>query len=200
MSVISRGFGAGHSNGGGGRLPPGQHETHDFPVLSTGPTPQVDRSTWALNITDLEGSVTRWNWPDLMRAPSEDFTVDIHCVTKWSRLDTTWRGVRVNALLGKLADEAEYALIRCYGGYTTNLPMGDLVDRDAWIAYKYEGTDLKPPHGGPARLVVPHLYLWKSAKWINGIELRRDDQPGFWETHGYHGYGDPWLEQRYAGD
>ncbi|MER5837421.1 molybdopterin-dependent oxidoreductase, partial [Streptomyces sp. NPDC002130] len=179
---------------------PGQHETHDFPVLSTGPTPQVDRSTWALNITDLEGSVTRWNWPDLMRAPSEDFTVDIHCVTKWSRLDTTWRGVRVNALLGKLADEAEYALIRCYGGYTTNLPMGDLVDRDAWIAYKYEGTDLKPPHGGPARLVVPHLYLWKSAKWINGIELRRDDQPGFWETHGYHAYGDPWLEQRYAGD
>ena len=200
MSVISRGFGGGHRNGGGARIPPGQYETRDFPVLSTGPTPQVDRSKWALNVTDREGAVTRWTWPDLMRAPSEKFTVDIHCVTKWSMLKTTWRGVRVSALLGDLAGEAEYALVRCYGGYTTNLPLSDLVDRDAWIAYEYEGDNLKAPHGGPARLLVPHLYLWKSAKWINGIELHVDDQPGFWEALGYHGYGDPWLEQRYAGD
>lgn len=199
MSVISRGFG-GHRGGGEARVPPGQYETYDFPVLSTGPTPAISREEWALDVTDLDGEVTRWTWPDLMAAPSEEFTVDIHCVTKWSMLDSTWRGVRVSDVLGDLATEAEYALIRCYGGYTTNLPVEDLVDRDAWIVFEYDGDDLESAHGGPARLLVPHLYLWKSAKWIKGIDLLLEDHPGFWETLGYHEYGDPWLEQRYVGD
>ncbi|MDN5765761.1 MAG: sulfite oxidase-like oxidoreductase [Humibacillus sp.] len=199
MSVISRGFG-----GGGGasdpRVPPGQYVTHDFPVLSAGPTPYVDTDEWALDITDIDGARTTLSWEQLMAKPIEEFTADIHCVTTWTKLGTTWRGVPVSALLDDLESEAEFVLVHSYGGYTTNLPLEDLLDGKAWVAFEFEGEDLAPVHGGPARLVVPHLYFWKSAKWVNGIELRSDDEPGFWETLGYHEYGDPWLEQRYAGD
>ena len=132
--------------------------------------------------------------------PSETVTVDIHCVTKWSKLDTVWKGVSLDTLLGGVETSAEYVLAFCDGGYTTNLPLEDLTGGKAWIAYEYGGEPLEPEHGGPARLLVPHLYFWKSAKWVRGLELRDHDEPGFWENYGYHNYGDPWKEQRYRGD
>ena len=199
MSVISRGFG-GHRGQSDPRVPPGQYLTDEFPVLSAGPTQHIDTEDWALDITDIDGSKTTLSWRQLMDFPSEEFTVDIHCVTKWSRFGTTWRGVPVDALLDEIESEAEYALVHSYGGYTTNLPLEDLLNGKAWVVFEYDGGELDPVHGGPARLLVPHLYLWKSAKWISGIELRLDDQAGFWESLGYHEYGDPWREQRYAGD
>jgi DMSO/TMAO reductase YedYZ molybdopterin-dependent catalytic subunit len=126
--------------------------------------------------------------------------VDIHCVTKWSKLGTQWQGVSLDTLFENVETVADYALVTCYGGYTTNLPLRDLLNGQAWVAYGYDGQDLPGAHGGPARLLVPHLYLWKSAKWINGIELKYEEEPGFWENFGYHIYGDPWREQRYSGD
>ncbi|MGN6250932.1 MAG: sulfite oxidase-like oxidoreductase [Marmoricola sp.] len=199
MATVSRGFG-GARTPTNPRVPPGQYETDDFPVLSAGPTPAVDLDDWRLRLTDLSGEDRTWSWADLMALPSQEFTVDIHCVTKWSRLDTVWRGVSVDELFADVETEAEYALIRSYGGYTTNLPLEDLLDGKAWIAFESDGGDLPAEHGGPARLLVPHLYLWKSAKWVTQIDLLPDDQPGFWEGLGYHNYGDPWLEQRYDGD
>jgi DMSO/TMAO reductase YedYZ molybdopterin-dependent catalytic subunit len=127
-------------------------------------------------------------------------TVDIHCVTKWSKLGTFWTGVSLDTLLDGVETAAEYALAFSDGGYTTNVPLEDLTGGKAWIAYEYDGKPLAPVHGGPARLLVPHLYFWKSAKWVRGLELREDEVPGFWEAYGYHIYGDPWKEQRYAGD
>ena len=136
-----------------------------------------------------------------MRAlPSERPTADLHCVTKWSKLKTDWEGVSLDTFFESIATSADYALVRSYGGYTTNLPVEDLLDGKAWIVYRHEGEDLAGEHGGPARLLVPHLYLWKSAKWVNGIDLRDQDDAGFWESLGYHNYGDPWREQRYTGD
>jgi len=132
--------------------------------------------------------------------PAEDITVDLHCVTKWSKLGTHWRGVPVEALLDGVDTAADYVLARSYGGYTTNLPLADLLDGQAWVAFEYDREPLDPEHGGPARLLVPHLYLWKSAKWLQQIELTPTDEPGFWESLGYHNYGDPWREQRYWGD
>ncbi|SDE32321.1 sulfite oxidase-like oxidoreductase [Auraticoccus monumenti] len=199
MGVISRGFG-GRSEEDEPGVPPGQYLTDDFPVLSAGPTPRIDLDDWRLDISDVDGSRSSLTWPQLMSLPIEDVVQDIHCVTRWSKLGTRWRGVSLDDIIGPLDSEAEYALVRCYGGYSTNLPLEDLLNGKAWVAFEYEGEGLRPEHGGPARLLVPHLYLWKSAKWINGIELREDDQPGFWETLGYHDYGDPWREQRYAGD
>ncbi len=199
MSVISRGFG-GRREPPGRPVPPGQYLTEDFPVLSAGSTPVIDTEDWRLDITDVDGSTSSLSWTQLMELPNEEVTVDIHCVTQWSKHDTTWRGVSVDTLLGPLDTEAEYALVRSYGDYSTNLPLEDLLDGKAWVVFEYEGGELPAEHGGPARLLVPHLYLWKSAKWVNAIELRMDDQPGFWESLGYHEYGDPWREQRYAGD
>ena len=202
MSVISRGFGSMRA-AADPRIPPGQHRTEDFPVLSAGPTPQLDTADWALDITAVDGTRDTLSWQQLMELPDEELTVDIHCVTKWSKLGTRWRGVPVTALLDAAkfdARDAHYALVHSYGGYSTNLPLDDLLDGKAWVVFEYDGKPLTPAHGGPARLLVPHLYLWKSAKWINGIELRPDDQLGFWETLGYHAYGDPWREQRYVGD
>jgi DMSO/TMAO reductase YedYZ molybdopterin-dependent catalytic subunit len=135
-----------------------------------------------------------------MALPAESVTVDIHCVTRWSKLDTPWRGVSVDTLLGDVETSADFALVRSYGGYSTNLPLEDLLDGKAWVAYQYNEEELAPEHGGPARLLVPHLYFWKSAKWVRGIELMDQDSPGFWEQLGYHDYGDPWREQRYQGD
>jgi len=181
-------------------LPPGQYLVDDFPVLSAGPTPRVDLDSWRFTIITETGEQHHWSWADMLAMSQESITVDIHCVTKWSKLGTSWRGVAIDTLLGEIETAADYALVSSYGGYTTNMPLEDLVDGQAWIAHTFEGESLTPEHGGPARLLVPHLYFWKSAKWIRGIQLLPEDELGFWEQLGYHEYGDPWREQRYAGD
>ncbi|MDH2427292.1 molybdopterin-dependent oxidoreductase [Sphaerisporangium sp. TRM90804] len=199
MGIVSRGF-SGRRRTTDPDLPPGQYLTEDFPVLSAGPTPHVTTDRWEFTITTEAGERYRWDWAGLHELPVQRFTTDLHCVTKWSKLGTAWEGVSLDDLFADVETAAEYALVHSYGGYTTNLPLGDLLDGQAWIALRYDGDDLTPPHGGPARLLVPHLYLWKSAKWVRGIQLLHDDEPGFWETAGYHDYGDPWREQRYWGD
>jgi DMSO/TMAO reductase YedYZ molybdopterin-dependent catalytic subunit len=182
------------------RVPPGQYVTTDFPVLSAGPTQRPRLDSWSFAVTGAVDEERTWSWEEFQALPQEGVTVDIHCVTKWSKLDTAWTGVSLETLLGDVETEAEYVLAHCDGGYTTNLPLDDLMGGRAWIAFSYDGEPLDPEHGGPARLLVPHLYFWKSAKWIRGLDLRVDDEPGFWESYGYHNYGDPWREQRYAGD
>jgi DMSO/TMAO reductase YedYZ molybdopterin-dependent catalytic subunit len=199
MGIISRGFGGRRRESIPG-LPPGQYLTHDFPVLSAGPTPRIPLDRWHFTVTDETGKQKTWNWKEFTALPYEDVTVDIHCVTKWSKLGTTWRGVTLDTLLADVETSADYTMVHSFGGYTTNVPMADLIDGKAWIAYKFDGEDLDPEHGGPARMIVPHLYFWKSAKWVNGLTLMDTDEPGFWEAAGYHMYGDPWLEQRYQGD
>ncbi|WP_330280898.1 sulfite oxidase-like oxidoreductase [Streptomyces sp. NBC_00588] len=199
MTIVSRGF-RGRRAAPGKKLPPGQYETTGFPVLSASPTPRVARDTWELTVTTEVGQRHVWDWSALTALPSDTPTVDLHCVTKWSKFGTRWQGVSLDVLLADVETAADYALVSSYGGYTTNLPLEDLLDGQAWIMYGYDGEDLAPEHGGPVRLLVPHLYLWKSAKWVRGIELRDDDTPGFWESAGYHNYGDPWREQRYWGD
>jgi DMSO/TMAO reductase YedYZ molybdopterin-dependent catalytic subunit len=181
-------------------LPPGQYLTDDFPVLSAGPTPRIPTEEWEFIVTTETGQEHRWSWRELLELPAETPHVDIHCVTKWSKLGTDWQGVSLDVLLADIDTAADFALVHSYGGYTTNLPLADLVDGQAWVVYRYDGADLEPEHGGPARLLVPHLYFWKSAKWVRGIILGDHDEPGFWETAGYHNYGDPWREQRYQGD
>jgi DMSO/TMAO reductase YedYZ molybdopterin-dependent catalytic subunit len=199
MSVISRGF-VGRNRDGKVKLPPGQYLEHSFPVLQAGPTPPVKTATWTFTITTETGGTTRWDWKQFTALPSEDITTDIHCVTEWSKLATKWRGVSLDTLLDGIETSAGYVMARSYGGYTTNLPLPDLRDGKAWIAYEYDGKPLRPEHGGPARLLVPHLYFWKSAKWVTGLDLMLHDKRGFWEQLGYHDYGDPWREQRYQGD
>jgi DMSO/TMAO reductase YedYZ molybdopterin-dependent catalytic subunit len=199
MPIISPGW-TGRRRPGGEKLPPGQYLVTDFPVLQAGPTPRVDTRRWKFTITTEAGQEHAWDWKSFMQLPSESITTDLHCVTKWSKFGTGWRGVSLDTLLAGVETAAEFALARSYGGYTTNLPLRDLLDGQAWIAFRYGGADLTPEHGGPARLLVPHLYLWKSAKWVTGIDLKTKDEPGFWEQLGYHNYGDPWREQRYWGD
>ncbi|MFC7990933.1 sulfite oxidase-like oxidoreductase [Streptomyces pilosus] len=199
MSVVSRGF-RGSARDARHTLPPGQYETHGFPVLSAGPTPRVDLDEWEFTVTTETGDRYSWDWAQLMALPSRTPTVDLHCVTKWSKFDTVWEGVSLDVLLEDVETAADHALVRSYGDYTTNLPLEDLLDGQAWIAYRFDGEALDPEHGGPARLLVPHLYFWKSAKWVRGIHLLGEDEPGFWESVGYHNYGDPWREQRYQGD
>jgi DMSO/TMAO reductase YedYZ molybdopterin-dependent catalytic subunit len=199
--AISRGFrGRRYDDVDPARVPPGQYVTRDFPVLSAGPTPHTPLTKWDFTIRGLIDQPVSWTWEEFLALPSETITVDIHCVTKWSKLDTVWKGVSLDSLLDHVGTGAEYVLAFCDGGYTTNLPLADLTGGKAWIAYEYGGEALEPEHGGPARLLVPHLYFWKSAKWVRGLELRAEDQPGFWEYYGYHNYGDPWREQRYSGD
>ncbi|HVD19259.1 MAG TPA: sulfite oxidase-like oxidoreductase [Propionibacteriaceae bacterium] len=199
MNILTRGF-RGRRRDGGRELPPGQYLTHDFPVLSAGPTPRIPLDAWEFAVTTEQDDRHRWSWSELIALPAESITADIHCVTRWSKLDTVWRGVSLDTLLADIETEADFAMALSYGGYTTNLPLEDLLDGKAWIAYEYDGEELAPEHGGPARLLVPHLYLWKSAKWVRGIDLMVQDSPGFWEQLGYHDYGDPWREQRYQGD
>jgi DMSO/TMAO reductase YedYZ molybdopterin-dependent catalytic subunit len=202
MSPISRGFHGRRREPAGaeGRVPPGQYVTSDFPVLSAGPTPHTPLEKWTFSIKQ-DGSATKsWTWSELRGLPAETVTVDIHCVTRWSKLDTRWQAVSLDTLLAQVEHDASYVLAYCDGGYTTNLPLHDIMGGQAWLAFGYDGAPLPPEHGGPARLLVPHLYFWKSAKWVRGLELRDEDEPGFWETYGYHMYGDPWKEQRYAGD
>ena len=181
-------------------MPPGQYVVDDFPVLSAGPTPHTTLEQWSLAVTGLVDEPRTWTWEEFRTLPSETFTTDIHCVTKWSKLDTTWEGVSVDVLLDGIETSAEHVVAACDGGYTTNLPLDDVTGGRAWVAFAYDGEPLEPEHGGPARLLVPHLYLWKSAKWVRRLELVEEDEPGFWETLGYHLRGDPWLEQRYWGD
>jgi len=201
MSPISRGFmGRRRPVADPSRIPPGQYLTLDFPVLSAGPTPHTPLEEWSFTVDGAVGKTVSWTWEEFIALPSEAIIVDIHCVTKWSKLDTSWRGVPIDALLAAAGAEGEYLTAWSDGGYTTNLPMHDVTGGKAWIVHIYDGQPLEPQHGGPARLLVPHLYFWKSAKWVRGLKLTLLDQPGFWEINGYHDRGDPWLEQRYQGD
>ena len=199
MSIVTPGF-HGRRDRARPELPPGQYLAHDFPVLSAGPTPRVRTERWELVVTTETGEDTAWTWAEFTALPYEDVTVDLHCVTKWSKLQTGWRGVSVDTLLAGVETAADFVMAHSYDGYTTNVPLEDLVDGQAWVAYRYDGRDLHPEHGGPARLLVPHLYLWKSAKWVHKLRMMLEDEPGFWEEAGYHNYGDPWREQRYQGD
>jgi DMSO/TMAO reductase YedYZ molybdopterin-dependent catalytic subunit len=201
MSPISRGFhGRRSDDAQAARIPPGQYLTTDFPVLSAGPTPHTPLNQWTFTIDGAVAQSKQWTWDELQALPQDTFTVDIHCVTRWSKLDTTWTGVSLDTLLADVQTDARYISAWCDGGYTTNLPLADLRDGKAWIAHTFDGEALHPEHGGPARLLVPHLYFWKSAKWVRGISLTVEDTPGFWEGYGYHDYGDPWREQRYWSD
>jgi len=201
MSFISRGFkGRRQEPDVSDRIPPGQYLTRDFPVLSAGPTPKTNLERWDLELFGDVETPKRWSWNEFQALTSESFTVDIHCVTKWSKLDSLWEGVSIDTLLEGIETSAEYLIAHCDGGYTTNLPLEDVTGGKAWVAFGYDGDPLEPEHGGPARLLVPHLYFWKSAKWVRKLELADDDRPGFWESLGYHNYGDPWQEQRYWGD
>ena len=201
---IARGFHRRHAAEPAGRIPPGQYETHDFPVLSAGPTPRTELEEWDFTILDESGKSIRWSWEDMTSLPRDTPTVDIHCVTKWSKLDTHWEGVSIDSLLDAARDRGisigPFVVAFSDGGYTTNLPTDDVTNGNAWIALDYEGQSLAPEHGGPARLLVPHLYFWKSAKWVRGLRFAEHDEPGFWEQLGYHNRGDPWREQRYQGD
>ena len=200
MSPISRGFVGKRPSTDPRRLPPGQYVTTDFPVLSAGPTPRSPLTEWSFTLRGAVANTKTWTWSEFTAIPPETFKTDIHCVTKWSKFDTTWEGVSVDVLLDGVDTEAGYLTAFCDGGYTTNLPLDDVTDGKAWVAYTYDGEPLDPEHGGPARLLIPHLYFWKSAKWVRGLALTPLNEPGFWETAGYHDRGDPWQEQRYWGD
>jgi DMSO/TMAO reductase YedYZ molybdopterin-dependent catalytic subunit len=185
------------------RVPPGQYVTTDFPVLSAGPTPQIRLENWTFALQLGGNLLGKWIWAEFEALPQTTIRADIHCVTKWSKLDTTWQGVTFDDLLKtvNLADApASYIMAYSEGAYTTNIPVADLVNGQGMIATRYEGLPILPAHGGPARLLVPHLYFWKSAKWVRRLRLMEKDEPGFWESLGYHNYGDPWKEQRYDGD
>jgi DMSO/TMAO reductase YedYZ molybdopterin-dependent catalytic subunit len=201
VSFISRGFRRrAAAPDQTGRVPPGQYVVRDFPVLSAGPTPHTPTADWTFSLVGELDEPHTWTWDEFEALPHETLTTDIHCVTKWSKLDTTWQGVSVDTLLEGVDTEAAHVVAFCDGGYTTNLPLEDVTGGKAWIAVGYDGAPLESEHGGPARLLVPHLYFWKSAKWVRGLALHVEDEPGFWERYGYHNYGDPWREQRYAGD
>ncbi|GAA3629363.1 sulfite oxidase-like oxidoreductase [Microbacterium awajiense] len=195
MSFITRGF-TGRSRERDPRLPPGQTLAPDWPVLSAGPTPRIDTDEWEF-VVRTENGDRRWDWEGLRALGIEDVTVDIHCVTHWSKLEMPWRGVSLDRIFAEVESEHEFAMVHSYGGYTTNVPLEDLLDGQSWVAFEADGEPLHPEHGGPARLLVPHLYFWKSAKWVRGITLMPSDEPGFWEQNGYHLHGDPWREERY---
>jgi DMSO/TMAO reductase YedYZ molybdopterin-dependent catalytic subunit len=201
--LVSRGFvGKRRANAAADRIPPGQHAVNDFPVLSAGPTPRTTPERWTFSLEGEVENAARWAWEEFLALPAQEFTVDIHCVTRWTKLDTRWRGVTVDTLLQhvRVRPKARFITAFCDGGYTANLPLPDAVGGQAFVAYEYDGKPLAPEHGGPARLVVPHLYFWKSAKWVRGLMLMEKDKRGFWESAGYNNHGDPWKEERYAGD
>ena len=201
--MATRGFRGKRQDADSERVPPGQYVTNDFPVLSAGPTPRISIDRWSLVLEDSDRKeIRRWTWQDLLALPSSEVTVDIHCVTKWSKLDTRWKGVTFDALMKDAGQEAPgpYVMASSEGGYTTNVAVADLQTGKSLVAYAYDGQPIPPEHGGPVRLLVPHLYFWKSAKWLRGLRFMPADAPGFWEAHGYHIRGDPWKEQRYDGD
>ncbi len=183
-----------------GRIPPGQYLTKDFPVLSAGPTPRTPFAKWDFSIGGAVERPMKWNWDQFRALPVEKVTKDIHCVTRWSKLDTMWEGISIDYLFEQAGAHGDYLVAFCDGGYTTNMPVEDVTGGKAWIAFNYENAPIDPEHGGPARLLVPHLYFWKSAKWVRGLKLVDKDEPGFWEQGGYHNHGDPWKEQRMWGD
>jgi len=183
------------------RIPPGQHLVADFPVLSAGPTPRLSTAGWSFTLKVGPKPVKSWSWDQFGALPVTRMTRDIHCVTTWSKLNTSWEGVMIDDLLSDAGIEppTRFVLVHSADGYSTNVPMQDLTGK-AMIALRYEGLPLTPDHGGPARLLVPHLYFWKSAKWVSGLQFTQQDEAGFWELRGYHIHGDPWREQRYRGD
>ncbi|UWZ85235.1 molybdopterin-dependent oxidoreductase [Occallatibacter riparius] len=199
MAIVSRGF-SGRRSSRDAKLPPGQYLTNDFPVLSAGPTPHIPLDQWEFAISDGIKVLKRFDWKTFRDLPSENITVDLHCVTRWSKLGTSWEGVALDVLMADVRTEFSYAMFNSYGDYSTNVPLKDVLNHQAWIVFKYDDAELPPEHGGPARLLIPHLYLWKSAKWVRGLRLMSHDNAGFWESLGYHTYGDPWREQRYSGD
>jgi DMSO/TMAO reductase YedYZ molybdopterin-dependent catalytic subunit len=200
---VSRGFtGKRRQEGKADRTPPGQYLTNDFPVLSAGPTPHTPLDRWTFTIDGLVRDKASWAWQEFLQLPMQTYVVDISCVTKWTHLDMKWEGVSVDTLFEhvELDRKARFLTAFCDGGYTTNLPLEDALNGQAFVALKYDDKPLAPEHGGPARLVVPHLYFWKSAKWVRGLTLMEKDKPGFWESLGYNNHGDPWKEERYWND
>ncbi len=183
-----------------GRIPPGHYYEPGFPVLTAGPAPRVTTEAWTFTVEGMVLDKRTLSWADFHALPFEQIPCDIHCVTKWSKLDTSFGGVSVDTLLEGTDPQGAYAMAFSFGGYTTNLPLADLTGGKAWIVTEHEGEPLPHEHGGPARLLVPHLYFWKSAKWVAGLRVMGTDEPGFWEQNGYHTYGDPWKEQRYWSD
>lgn len=201
--MVTRGFRGKHASARSDRSPPGQYVTDDFPVLTAGPTPLTSLATWTFALQDVQGNALYGcTWDEFLALPPTELVVDIHCVTKWSKLGTRWRGVSIDTLLraANLTPPTPYVMALCDGGYTTNLQVADLRGDQALVAYEYDGLPLRAEHGGPARLLVPHLYFWKSAKWVRALRFMESDRPGFWESHGYHLRGDPWKEERYTGD
>jgi DMSO/TMAO reductase YedYZ molybdopterin-dependent catalytic subunit len=184
------------------RLPPGQHLERGFPVLTSGPTQHIAPERWSFTLKHGPRPVKTWNWETFNALPQSEITVDIHCVTSWSKFDTRWRGVRIDDLLADAGIEppTPYVLAHSFDGYSTNVPLADLRGEKAMVALSYDGALISADHGGPARLLVPHLYFWKSAKYVSGLQFTEQDVAGFWELRGYHMHGDPWREQRYTDD
>jgi DMSO/TMAO reductase YedYZ molybdopterin-dependent catalytic subunit len=200
---VSRGFGGRRRTADelADRLPPGQYAESGFPVLTAGPTPDIGTTgEWSFRIDGMVAEEAEWSWEEFHRLEFEEVPCDIHCVTKWSKLGTSFRGVSLDPLLERVEPLGAYAMAYSHGGYTTNLAVEDLSDGRAWVVTEHEGEPLPREHGGPARLLVPHLYFWKSAKWIAGVRVMDHDEPGFWEANGYHNRGDPWKEERYWTD
>jgi DMSO/TMAO reductase YedYZ molybdopterin-dependent catalytic subunit len=199
-AFVSRDFTGRPHGGDQRRLPPGQYLERGFPVLTAGPTPRLEPVEWSFRIDGMVGNELEWNWDEFAKLPFEDVPCDIHCVTKWSKLDTTFRGVSVDLLLEAARPAGAFSTAYSFGGYTTNLALEDLTGGRAWVVTEHEGAPLPREHGGPARLLVPHLYFWKSAKWVRGLRVMDHDEPGFWEANGYNNHGDPWKEERYWSD
>lgn len=201
--AVTRGFVGRHaSTETPGRLPPGQHLVSDFPVLSAGAAPRVATDDWTFTLKIGPRPVKVWDWAQFNALPQTKVTRDIHCVTAWSKFDTHWEGVTIDDVLADagVASPTGFVLAHSYDGYSTNVPLADLASGKAMVALRYDGEPLSRDHGGPARLLVPHLYFWKSAKWLNALQFTERDEAGFWELRGYHIYGDPWREQRYTDD
>ena len=200
---VTRGFHRRRPAGPEGRLPPGQYDVGaGWPVLTAEATPRIEREAWTVGVDGLVAEPTTWTWDEVQQLPGSSYRGDIHCVTTWSKFDVVFGGVSVDTLLEIAGPQAEAAFVMAHSstGYTTNLPLADVTGGKAWVVWEFDGRPLTAEHGGPVRLLVPHLYFWKSAKWISRLELTATDRPGFWERNGYHDRGDPWLEQRYQGD
>ncbi|MEK9131828.1 MAG: sulfite oxidase-like oxidoreductase [Patescibacteria group bacterium] len=200
MPLVNPGFGQRRQSSDRSRIPPGQYETRDFPVLSLGPTPHVLPEHFTLRVTGLVEKPQKWNWDELLALPHEEVVRDIHCVTKWSKLDSRWSGVSLDYIMqvAGVSPDANFLIAHSDDGYTTNIPLEDIRKGKAWVATSYDDSPISDEHGGPVRLLIPHLYFWKSAKWLAKLEFVADDAPGFWEVRGYHNHGDPWKEERYS--
>ena len=203
MARFTRGFTGRRRGPTDGRLPPGQYDAgRQWPVLNAEVTPKLSTDDWTFRVEGLVANPTTWSWDEIHALAPSTYEGAIHCVTTWSKFVVSFAGVSVDTLLDAVEPrpEATHVVAFCYGGYTTNLPLDDVRGGKAWVVWEHEGKPLPPEHGGPARLLVPHLYFWKSAKWVAGLRLLDHDAPGFWESLGYHNRGDPWREERYWGD